>query len=89
MPGYWYRKPTPPLEALVYSRRGCHLCDEACAVLVRHGLTPRVIDIDTDPELQARYHETIPVVYIDGRQRFCGRIDERLLARLLRGRARI
>jgi hypothetical protein len=44
------------------------------------------IDIDSDPELRSKYTECVPVVVIDGRERFRGRVDEVLLRRLLRGR---
>lgn len=71
-------------RAILYTRQGCHLCEEALAVLRRHGLAPELVDIDTDPELLARYDACVPVVVIDGRERFRGRIDERLLLRLLR-----
>ena len=49
----------------VYSRRQCHLCDLLLAELVPlvDGRAEiRVVDIDTDPDLQARYWLTIPVV---------------------------
>ncbi len=71
-------------EAILYTRQGCHLCEDARAILARHGLTVRSIDIDTDPQLQARYTQCVPVVVIDGRERFRGRVDEVLLRRLLR-----
>jgi glutaredoxin len=67
----------------LYTRQGCHLCDVARDVLLRYGLTPQAIDIDADPNLRARYDECVPVVVIDGQERFRGRIDERLLRRLL------
>jgi glutaredoxin len=70
-------------SAVLYTRQGCHLCDDAKAILVRHGLAPTEVDIDTQPDLLARYNECVPVVEIDGRVRFRGRIDERLLRRLL------
>lgn len=69
----------------IYTRQGCHLCEEAHALLQRHGLQPELIDIDADPELRNRYTECVPVVVIDGKERFRGRVDERLLVRLLRG----
>lgn len=69
----------------VYSRAGCHLCDEAIELLGRYGLSPTVVDIDTDPELALRYTNCVPVVVIDGRERFRGRVNEILLMRLLRG----
>jgi glutaredoxin len=71
------------LQALVYTRDGCHLCEDAIALLRRHGLSPKTVDIDADPELRERYNVCVPVVVIDGRERFRGRVDERLLRRLL------
>lgn len=67
----------------LYTRQGCHLCDDAHALLVRHGLRPQLVDIDADPALRERYSECVPVVEINGRERFRGRINEVLLARLL------
>jgi glutaredoxin len=72
-----------PLNTILYTRRGCHLCDDARELLKRYGLAPRDVDIDADPMLRARYDTCVPVVEIDGRERFRGRIDERLLRRLL------
>jgi glutaredoxin len=74
-------------DVLFYTRQGCPLCDEAHNVLVQSGLAPRVVNIDLDPVLQARYGMCVPVVVIDGRERFRGRVDQRLLRRLLAGRA--
>jgi glutaredoxin len=68
---------------ILYTRQGCHLCDDAREVLVRHGLSPRAVDIDADPELVAKYTACVPVVMIDGRERFRGRVNEVLLRRLL------
>ncbi|MBX7074160.1 MAG: glutaredoxin family protein [Pirellulales bacterium] len=76
---------TPPAVVL-YTRCGCHLCDDAKALLIKHGLTPEEIDIDQVPEWRDRYNTCVPVVVIDGRERFRGRVDEVLLRRLLRGR---
>jgi hypothetical protein len=53
--------------------------------LEAHGLAPLCIDIDTDPALRAEFDTCVPVVEIDGRVRFRGRVDEVLLRRLLRG----
>lgn len=73
-------------EAILYTRHGCHLCQQAREVLERHGLAVRSVDIDSDPDLCALYNEAVPVVFIDGRERFRGRVDERLLRRLLQSR---
>jgi glutaredoxin len=70
-------------DVILYTRLGCHLCDDALELLRRHGLTPREVDIDADPELRAKYNECVPVVEIAGRVRFRGRVDERLLRRYL------
>jgi glutaredoxin len=72
-----------PKQVILYTRHGCHLCEEAALLLRRHGLSPEMVDIDADPQLRQRYDVCVPVVVIDGRERFRGRIDERLLRRLL------
>jgi glutaredoxin len=58
-------------DVVVYSRPGCHLCEEAVATIVglhergyRFGL--HEIDIDSDELLLRRYLERIPVVEVDG-----------------------
>jgi glutaredoxin len=70
-------------DVVLYTRAGCHLCEEALALLQRYGIEPQLVDIDADPQLCQRYNVCVPVVVIDGRERFRGRVDERLLRRLL------
>lgn len=70
-------------NVVLYTRPGCHLCDDAKDILVRHGLVPREVHIDDDPDLVERYTDCIPVVEIDGRERFRGRVNEVLLQRIL------
>jgi glutaredoxin len=70
-------------HVILYTRAGCHLCDDALIILNRFGQEPQLIDIDTDPDLRERYTNCVPVVEIDGKERFRGRINEVLLARLL------
>jgi len=67
----------------LYTRAGCHLCDEAHALLVRHGLQPELVDIDADPALRERFNYCVPVIVIDGKERFRGRVNEVLLHRIL------
>jgi glutaredoxin len=74
------------LIVVLYTRNGCHLCDAAQLLLEQHGLTPRTIDIDADPELRERFDTCVPVVEIDGRVRFRGRVEPRLLRRILNNR---
>jgi glutaredoxin len=71
-------------DVILYTRRGCCLCDQAKALLEQHGLEVREVDIDADPQLRERYTECVPVAVINGRERFRGRVDERLLMRILR-----
>lgn len=75
------------VKVVLYTRQGCHLCDDALALLRRHGLEPGEVDIDQYPDLRDRYNLCVPVVEIDGRERFRGRIDLRLLRRLIAGRS--
>lgn len=70
----------------IYSRPGCHLCDEMKAVVhrVAGGTAPiEEVDISTDPDLEARYGLEIPVLLIDGRKVAKYRIDEEALRKLL------
>ena len=73
------------MHVVLYTRRGCHLCDDALALLRRYGLAPVLVDIDLDHELRERFTECVPVVAIDGQVRFRGRVNEVLLRRLLAG----
>ncbi len=76
--------PSPhPRSVKLYTRPGCHLCEDAEKLLRQHGLSPELINIDTDPDLTNRYNLTIPVVEIDGKERFRGVVNEMLLKRLL------
>ena len=72
-------------HTVLYTRNGCHLCDEARSTLEAHGLQPESVDIDRDEELQAEFDTCVPVVKINGKVRFRGRVDRILLKRLLEG----
>jgi glutaredoxin len=61
---------------VLYTRRGCHLCEAAEAMLIRLGAEFETRDIDADPELHARYDEIVPVLAIDGQAIASGIIDE-------------
>jgi glutaredoxin len=73
------------VRLVLYTRDGCHLCEDAKVVLERvaartgEGFTE--IDIATDPELTAEYGDRIPVLMLDGREHGYWRVEE---ARLLR-----
>jgi glutaredoxin len=70
--------------AVVYTRQGCHLCEDARAMLQAEGFRVREVDVDGDPALRERHGECVPVVEIDGKVRFRGRVNRVLLRRLLR-----
>ena len=69
----------------IYSRPGCHLCDEAKAVIERvqrrFAFVFRVIDIESDPALEKEYGEQIPVVFVNGNKAFKYHVDEAELER--------
>lgn len=71
----------------LYSRPGCHLCDEMKAVIDRVSvhipLTVDLIDISTSAELEGLYGLEIPVLLIDGRKVAKYRITEPALVRAL------
>ena len=54
----------------LYGRAWCHLCDDMLAALAplaaEFGAHVEVIDIDTDPALEARYDVLVPVLVHDG-----------------------
>jgi len=70
-------------DIVLYTRVGCHLCEEADAVLKRYGLQARRVDIDGDRTLRERLNTCVPVVEIDGKVRFRGKVNEVLLRRLV------
>ena len=69
------------------SRPGCHLCDEARAVIDRVTAELDVsweeVDITEDDELYRRYWEQIPVTLVDGRQHDFWRVSEQRLRQAL------
>jgi len=68
---------------VLYSRPGCHLCDDARTVLEHVGHPFAEIDITTDDALHARYLERIPVVTIKDIEVFEFFVDEAALRRRL------
>ncbi|MFG1808628.1 glutaredoxin family protein [Streptomyces sp. NPDC049040] len=66
---------------------GCHLCDDARAVVERVAAEAGAVvleqDITQDEELHRRYWEQIPVVLVDGEQHTFWRVDEQRLRRAL------
>jgi hypothetical protein len=67
---------------VLYSRRGCHLCEAAEDVVVAYRADVVVVDVDRDPEARARFDLRVPVLEIDGMVAAEGRFDEPAVARL-------
>lgn len=76
-------------RVVIYSRSGCHLCEEALAVIARARRAARFelveIDIESDEQLLMRYLERIPVVTVDGQELFEYFVDEQALVDKVRG----
>lgn len=71
------------MNVILYTRKGCHLCDDALRLLESHGLKPELQDIDVNKDLRERFDVCVPVVEIDGKIRFRGKVDPVLLTRLI------
>jgi glutaredoxin len=67
-------------EVIVYSRKGCHLCEIVKEKLTklerRGGFHWREVDVETDHGLKRQFSDEVPVVFIDGRKAFKYRLDE-------------
>ena len=79
----------PPPRVVLLGRDGCHLCEEARAVVERVaadlGVAWQERSVDEDPDLVRRYGEQIPVTFVDGRRHDFWRVDEGRLRRALDG----
>ena len=60
-----------PVRLRLYSRSGCHLCDqmrrEVDELLADRPREWEVVDVDLDPDLARRYGEVVPVLFVNGR----------------------
>jgi glutaredoxin len=66
------------VPVVLYTRPGCHLCDEMKAAMESSGCDELYLleefDIEGDPELHARYQFEIPVLFINGVEAFRHRL---------------
>jgi glutaredoxin len=73
----------PEPRVRLYSKPGCHLCDDARAVVsdvcAELDVVWDEVDITADEDLAARYWEQIPVTLVDGRQHDFWGVDRRRL----------
>lgn len=67
------------LHVIIYSRPGCHLCDEAKAAILSAGCGDQFvleeINIESDETLLSKYRYDIPVITIEGVETFIHRVD--------------
>jgi glutaredoxin len=68
-----------PLDVTLYTRPGCHLCEEAksqiAPLLKKSGASLREVNIESDPVLRARYDHDVPVVFLGARKVAKHRVD--------------
>lgn len=77
-----------PRAITLYTRPGCHLCDDAKALIApmlrEFGATLREVNIDEDAVLSQRYGTDIPVIFIGSRKAAKHRVDPAKFRRQLR-----
>ncbi len=65
----------------IYSKPGCHLCEEVKEVIVNAGCPVEfrleIVNIEQDAELYERFRDDIPVVFINGLKAFKHRVTTR------------
>jgi glutaredoxin len=75
------------LDVTLYTRPGCHLCEEAKAIvaplLAEFGARLREVNIDEDAVLRERYGFDVPVIFLGGRKVAKHRVDARQFRRQL------
>ena len=78
------------LRLELYSRPGCHLCEDLRVLCQRLGgefpVRLTEVNIEANPALEARYGQEIPVLFIDGRKAVKYRTTEGALHRKLQRR---
>ena len=81
-------------EITLYTRKDCHLCDNAKASIRaavsfhRLDVVLHEVDIDGDPDLRARYSNDVPVITVDGVEAFRHRVTPEQFTAYVRGGVR-
>ncbi len=70
-----------PTRITLITRPGCHLCDDAKAVLERMGEVWTEWNVEDSVELEAEYGDRVPVVLLDGKEHGYWRVEEDRLRR--------
>jgi glutaredoxin len=78
------------MEVVLFTKPGCCLCDTVKAQLNKlRTMQPfelREVNILEDRAAYAKFHEEIPVVFINGRKAFKYRLDEKIFLQRLKSR---
>ena len=81
-----------PRDVTIYSRPGCHLCEEAkeqiAPLLKEFGAHLTEINIDEDAQLRAQYDYDVPVIFLGARKAAKHRVDLVQFRRQLRDASR-
>jgi glutaredoxin len=68
-----------PLAVTLYTRPGCHLCEEAkeqiAPLLQEFGAVLREVNVDADPALRAQFGLDVPVIFLAGKKVAKHRVD--------------
>lgn len=75
------------MSAVFVTRHGCHLCDEALALVRELGVEPEIRDVDADAALHDLYDWRVPVLLVDGSVVAEGRITREHLVKAVARRA--
>jgi glutaredoxin len=79
--------PVAEHSVVLLTRAGCHLCEDAAAILRRLAGELRFryaeLDIDQDARLQEEYSDRVPVILLDGKEHGYWRVEEARLRRAL------
>lgn len=76
-------------SVVIYTREGCHCCDNAVGLVQNFVSDITLVDIDADPVLTQKFNTTVPVVEINGKVRFRGKVSPMLLRRVLEAEAKL
>lgn len=73
---------------VVYTRPDCDCTAEAVAAIKQHGCEPLLLMLEDHPEVRSEFGGATPLVKIDGRVRFYGKIQPILFKRLIHARSK-
>jgi glutaredoxin len=73
------------MDVVLYTRRGCHLCETVEDILLHHAPHARIVEVGGDSDLEREYGQRVPVLVVDGHAVAEGQIDEATLIIALPG----